>query len=250
LLPNPILKVLSTLTTHQVRYLLMGGQACVLYGAVEFSRDTDLSVPLVADNQERLSAALMDLRASCIAVPPFDWDYLKRGHALHFRCQHPDVNDLRIDVLAVMRGVAPFDELWERRTTTEMSDGLRIELMYLPDLVQAKKTQRDKDWPMIRRLVESHHAEHHLNPTPEQVQFWLRECRTPSLLAEIMKDHPDEAAAARQTRPLLSLASDGDLAPLSDALDAEEKRERDCDREYWAPLKKELEQLRHRRKIN
>jgi hypothetical protein len=26
--------------------------------------------------------------------------------------------------------------------------------MGLPDLVQAKKTQPDKDWPMIRRLVE------------------------------------------------------------------------------------------------
>jgi hypothetical protein len=25
-----------------VRYLLMGGQACVLYGAAEFSRDLDL----------------------------------------------------------------------------------------------------------------------------------------------------------------------------------------------------------------
>ena len=39
LLPSPIRKALSTLTTHQVRYLLMGGQACVLYGAAEFSRD-------------------------------------------------------------------------------------------------------------------------------------------------------------------------------------------------------------------
>ena len=27
---------------HRVRALLMGGQACVLYGAAEFSRDTDL----------------------------------------------------------------------------------------------------------------------------------------------------------------------------------------------------------------
>ena len=39
MIPNPILKVLSTLSSHQVRYLLMGGQACVFYGAAEFSRD-------------------------------------------------------------------------------------------------------------------------------------------------------------------------------------------------------------------
>ena len=29
---------------HHVRALLMGGQACVFYGAAEFSRDTDLAI--------------------------------------------------------------------------------------------------------------------------------------------------------------------------------------------------------------
>ena len=32
------------MTTHQVRVLLMGGQACVFYGATEFSRDVDLAL--------------------------------------------------------------------------------------------------------------------------------------------------------------------------------------------------------------
>jgi hypothetical protein len=40
LIPNPILKVLSTFRNCEVRALLMGGQACVFYGAAEFSRDT------------------------------------------------------------------------------------------------------------------------------------------------------------------------------------------------------------------
>lgn len=29
---------------HRVRALLMGGQACVWYGAAEFSRDTDFAI--------------------------------------------------------------------------------------------------------------------------------------------------------------------------------------------------------------
>src|SRR6478735_8709389 len=41
LIPNRIQKVLSTMAAHRVRALLMGGQACVFYGAAEFSRDTD-----------------------------------------------------------------------------------------------------------------------------------------------------------------------------------------------------------------
>jgi hypothetical protein len=49
LIPNPILKVLSTLSCHMVRHLLIGGQACVLYGAAEFSRDCD--VVILADDE-------------------------------------------------------------------------------------------------------------------------------------------------------------------------------------------------------
>ena len=35
---------------HRVRALLMGGQACVFYGAAEFSRDTDLAIVADAAN--------------------------------------------------------------------------------------------------------------------------------------------------------------------------------------------------------
>ena len=44
MIPNPIHKVLSTLSSHEVRHLLMGGQACVFYGAAEFSRDCDIVI--------------------------------------------------------------------------------------------------------------------------------------------------------------------------------------------------------------
>jgi hypothetical protein len=43
---NPTVKVLSTLTANRVEHLLMGGQACVFYGAAQFSRDPDISLHL------------------------------------------------------------------------------------------------------------------------------------------------------------------------------------------------------------
>lgn len=46
MIPSPIRKALSTIRKHQVAHLLMGGQACVLYGAAEFSRDLDLALLL------------------------------------------------------------------------------------------------------------------------------------------------------------------------------------------------------------
>ena len=74
---------------HRVRALLMGGQACVFYGAAEFSRDTDLAIVAEAVNLARLRKALAELQATSIAVPPFALKFLRRGHAIHFRCQHP-----------------------------------------------------------------------------------------------------------------------------------------------------------------
>lgn len=104
--PIPILKVLSTLTSHDVRYLLMGGQTCVFYEGTDFSIDTDIVVVAVVENLGRLQSALTELHAGRIAVPPFEADYLQRGHAVHFRCQRPDSDEMRLDVMAVIRGVA------------------------------------------------------------------------------------------------------------------------------------------------
>ena len=57
--------------THRVRALLMGGQACVFYGAAEFSRDTDFAILASPANLARLKRALADLQADLIAVPSF-----------------------------------------------------------------------------------------------------------------------------------------------------------------------------------
>jgi hypothetical protein len=248
LIPSPILKVLSTLATHQVQYLLMGGQACVLYGAAEFSRDTDLNVLTAKTNLDRLSAALGELQAKSVAVPPWDWAYLDRGHALHFRCFHPEAAGMRVDVMSVCRGVAPFENLWSRRTTVEIEPGTQVEVMSLSDLVMAKKTQRDKDWPMIRRLVEAHYSRHRTSPTQEQIAFWLMEARTPTVLTEIAAAHPHDAAAAVPIRPLLSRVLAGDAEGINAALIDEESRERKADRIYWTPLREELERLRNQKR--
>ena len=69
--PNPILKALSSIRMSGARALLMGGQACIFYGAAEFSRDLDLLVLADPDNLARLKTALEDLRSELVAVPAF-----------------------------------------------------------------------------------------------------------------------------------------------------------------------------------
>jgi hypothetical protein len=225
----------------------MGGQACVLYGAAEFSRDTDFAILASPDNLSLLRTALAELAAEVVAVPPFAAEYLERGHAIHFRCLHPDAEGMRVDVMSKLRGVDDFAAIWERRTTVEAGDGERHEVMSLPDLVQAKKTQRDKDWPMLRRLVEASYLDHRSSPTDQQLSFWLQELRTSELLLELVQKHPSKTCSEVGKRSLLTLALAGEEEGLVEALAKEELAERAADRAYWLPLKRELEQLRHAR---
>ena len=229
---------------HQVQCLLMGGQACVLYGAAEFSRDTDLAILASEENAERLAEAMRALDAEVIAVPPFLLQHLNAGLAVHFRCRHPEAIGMRVDVMSRMRGVTDFPTLWERRTTLMMDDGTLCDLLSLGDLVLAKKTQRDKDWPMIRRLVEANYFANQAHPSPEQLTFWFQELRTPELLRDLAQVYPVLARDAATSRPLIQHAISDDIPELSMALETEERQERVEDRAYWQPLKLELERLR------
>ena len=188
----------------------MGGQACIIYGAAEFSRDTDIAILAEPDNLRRLQTALSALEARVTAVPPFEPEYLARGHAVHFECG-------------------------------------------LEDLVNCKKTRRHQDWPMVRRLVEPHYPDPELEPTPERFRFWLRELRTPALLAECVvraQAAPSEIAAvlaelsARRKATAVALQG-GSEQEIGSALADEETRERAADEAYWRPRIQELERLRH-----
>ena len=217
----------------------------MLYGAAEFSRDCDIVILAEEANFENLNAALAELEAECIAIPEFKAEYLERGHAIHFRCKHPDIDGLRIDVMSKLRGCDPFEQLWERRTTIQDENANAVyEVLSIEDLVRAKKTQRDKDWPMIRRLVEAHYDENQNDSNEAMVQFWIRESRTPSMLSELICRFPNNLASFATTRPWLVSVDANDVKQIEAFLRLEEDAERQADEEYWRPLKEELVQLR------
>lgn len=240
--PSSVQVVLETMRRHDVQALLMGGQACIVYGAAEFSRDVDVAVLADDANLAALRGAMEELHATVIAVPSVEVSMLLAGHAIHFRCRAPAVAGLRVDVMSRMRGVDAFPLLWARRRVL----GNGIGVLALPDLVAAKKTQRDKDWPMLRRLVEADYLSRSSAPDEGSVAFWLRECRTPSLVQDLVARFPREAAA--QDRPAVRLAQQAaDITAIANALREEEVAERAADAAYWQPLKRQLEQFRRQR---
>jgi len=151
---------------------------------------------------------------------------------------------MRVDIMAVMRGVDPFELLWDRRTHLVDYDGQHYDVISVQDLIRSKKTQRDKDWPMIRRLVEADYVVRE-TPSDTDVEFWLRESRTPAMLISLAESHREKTEALIPARTLLSAACNENERDIEDGLEQEERREREADRAYWAPLRRELEALRH-----
>jgi hypothetical protein len=236
--------VLGAMTEAGVKCLLTGGQACVIYGGAEFSKDVDFNVLADGENFARLQKVAAALEAETIAVPPFEKRFLDEGLAIHLRCGLPAVSGFRVDLMSRMRGVAPFSELWARRTTVDIGP-LKINLMSVRDLVQSKKTQRSKDWPMIQRLLEVHYLQRRSgSPDPRDVQLWLTEMLTPELVIEVTQLHEKVARSLELERPLLKPALIGDIELLRSMLTEEIEAEKAADRRYWEPLKARLGDLR------
>ena len=248
MIPSPIHKALLIFRNYNARFLLMGGQACILYGAAEFSRDLDLSIGEDDQSLEYVRKILDELHAENIFVPSLNADTLKRGHACHFRCHTPETEGLRIDLMTCMRGCDDFEVLWSRRTIIRLPEIGDLSVLSLPDLVKTKKTQREKDWPMIRRLIEVDILQSQNQPTEKQLSFWFRECRTPSELIRLAAQRPDICRSISSQRPLLVYAFAKDEKALEKSLLEEELAEKTDDRAYWMPLRMELEKWRHEKR--
>lgn len=243
---SPILKVLSIFSKCEVKSLLIGGQACIIYGAAEFSRDSDFVVLCEAANLSRLKKALKLLKATAIYVPPLEKEYLEKGHACHFRCFAKGVERLRVDIMAKMRGCGPFEDLWARRKSVKLAGNGVVEVLSLEDLVASKKTQCDKDWLMLKRLV-ANDIYMVKKPSADKFKWWLLECRSAPDLVTLAGKRKKTALSLFSERPLLKAALKGDVPLVETLLRKEESVERAKDRAYWLPLIKELEQLRHKK---
>ena len=100
---------------------------------------------------------------------------------------------------------------------------------------------------MIRRLVEANYFTYCDEPNAARLNFWLLELRTPEVLVDLSRSHLKLCLRLTSRRPLLAAAVSGILPELERSLQEEENAERERDKLYWLPLKRELEELRHAR---
>src|SRR5258708_6767360 len=99
---------------------------------------------------------------------------------------------------------------------------------------------------MVRRMIEADYHNRVRRPSHGQIQFWLREARTPALLVELCRRYPGLARRVAGVRPAVRWAIEGDGDRAQAALRAEEDSLRADDRAYWQPLRAELLSWRRR----
>jgi len=95
----------QSLTDRGVDYLLINGQATVLYGAATFSEDIDLWIDPTPENRDRFTAALRDCRARFYKLTPeLTVENLARGHGFHFLLPGGEATDVFLDVMGWLVG--------------------------------------------------------------------------------------------------------------------------------------------------
>jgi predicted nucleotidyltransferase len=151
--PQEILKVLDR---HQVRYVLIGGLAAVLYGAPHVTTDVDVVPEEDRENLDRLSAALKELgaRIRVSGEPdgvPFDHsgESLSRVRIWNLTTELGD-----LDITLEPSGTRGYDDL-KRDVVTMSVRGIDVPVASLADVIRSKEAaDRQRDRAMLPTLRE------------------------------------------------------------------------------------------------
>ncbi len=132
-----------------VEYLLISGQASILYGAATFSEDVDIWLGPGAANVRRLVRSL----AACGAkvhklTPPLEARWLRRGHGFHFVTPGP----VYLDVMAYPPRAGGFAAAVARAARVASPWG-SVPLVSIEELILLKRTRRLPDYEVISNLV-------------------------------------------------------------------------------------------------
>ena len=190
-----------SLNSHQVEYLLISGQATVLYGAATFSEDIDLWIRPEEQNGEKFLGTLRSYNARYYKLTPeFTPENLQRGHGFHFVV--PDGNsEVYLDVLGAPPRVVTFAESIKNASWIETEWG-PVHTIGVQDLVELKKTQRLEDYPIIRRLALAWLDQPGCKRTSQDFQWVVRNIFTVSELRTLFEDQPNVLELVKADLPL------------------------------------------------
>jgi hypothetical protein len=248
------------LEEQSVEWLLISGQATILYGAATFSEDIDLWVNPTASNFDRFRAALQRSQATYYKLtPPLSVEHAVRHHGFHFVLPRTaDQADVFIDVMGCPPRVSSFEAARASARQFETPWG-SLPTLGIAELVELKKTQRPRDYPIIGRLVLTRIRE--LGPpwAASDIEWALGNIYSLPELRRLLLEHPTMGRALPPVgepivRAARQLSESGQLdVALEDELevwfDQRTLPLRRADRHFWRAVIDELGQLRAEGKL-
>jgi len=126
---NRLTGVFESFQRYDVRYLVIGGIAAILYGVPRATFDLDILIEATPDNAKQLLDALLDAGMGTASLTNVE-DLLSNEITV-FK------DWVRIDVLTTAPGI-DFQEAWKRRETM-MYQGQTFSAVSRKDLISSKK---------------------------------------------------------------------------------------------------------------
>jgi hypothetical protein len=162
-------RLIQSLEQKRVEYLLIGGQASILYGAATFSEDIDIWLRPGPRNVIRLLEALAACRARVHRLtPPLSPQHARAGHGFHFVLPAGSIPTY-VDVMVFPPRVTSFAIAARRARRLRTSVGV-IPVVSIEDLVALKRTRRLADYETISNLVWARLAE--ADPVTRRLTRW------------------------------------------------------------------------------
>jgi hypothetical protein len=139
---DPLLRVCALLNKHGARYLVCGGQACILHGLVRTTEDVDILVEESEQNYTRVIAALSELAdGAARELTPAD---IRDNVVIKI------ADEVQVDISRRAWKVGYADAIGS--ALAGEIDGVKIPYLGLQSLITSKETYREQDQADLVRL--------------------------------------------------------------------------------------------------
>ena len=138
--------------SHDVRFIVIGGQAEYLFGSPRVTYDIDLCYERSAENLERLATALRELKPTLRGAPA-DLPFILDAKSLALGSNFTFNTSLGpLDLLGWVEPLGDFAGVAKHATTVDLQ-GLKLLVISLDDLIRVKEhIRRPKDRESLMQL--------------------------------------------------------------------------------------------------
>ena len=147
-----IKKAITTLATHDIEFVVIGGVALGLHSAAYVTYDIDICYSRGRENLQKIAEAFRPFNPRLRGFPkdlPFIWDSSTISNGTNFTL---DTTLGDFDLLAEVSGIGTFDDVLHQSEQWTLY-GYEVQILSVDGLISAKEMAgRDKDQPGLKIL--------------------------------------------------------------------------------------------------